>query len=99
MQTIAAAKFKEQCLRILDELDSEGVIVTKRGKPVAKVTPIVERTNDGDLIGAMKGPLGIRGDIMDSESAWEPDPRLFEELYGKYRDRITVHGDVMTTDA
>ena len=72
MQTIAAATFKEQCLRILDELEPEGVIVTKRGKPVAKVTPIVERTNDGDLIGAMKGLLGIRGDIMDSESEWDP---------------------------
>ncbi len=39
MRTIPAGKFKAKCLAILDEVNSSGepVIVTKRGKPVARV--------------------------------------------------------------
>jgi hypothetical protein len=29
MKTIDAAKFKEQCLRLLDKLPAEGIIITK----------------------------------------------------------------------
>ena len=36
MKTIEAAKFKEQCLTLLDRLDAEGLIVAKHGKPVAR---------------------------------------------------------------
>ena len=39
MKQIAAAKFKEQCLALLDEIDPEGIVITKRGKPVAKLIP------------------------------------------------------------
>ena len=39
MKSIGAAKFKEQCLSLLDHLDAEGLIVTKHGKPVARVLP------------------------------------------------------------
>ena len=39
MQTIGAAKFKEQCLALLDQLDADGLIITKHGKPVARVIP------------------------------------------------------------
>ncbi len=34
MKTIGAAKFKEQCLALLDRLDADGLVVTKHGKPV-----------------------------------------------------------------
>ena len=40
MKTMAAAKFKEQCLSVLDSVGPEGIIITKRGKPVAKLIPI-----------------------------------------------------------
>ena len=39
MQTIGTAKFKEQCLALLDALDDDGLVVTKRGRPVAPVLP------------------------------------------------------------
>ena len=39
MKMIEAGKFKEQCLALLDNLDAEGLIVTKHGKPVAHVVP------------------------------------------------------------
>ena len=37
MNEIGAAKFKEQCLALLDQLDADGLIITKHGKPVARV--------------------------------------------------------------
>ena len=45
MRTIAAGRFKEQCLRLLDDVAETGetIVVTKRGKPVAKLEPIGER--------------------------------------------------------
>jgi antitoxin (DNA-binding transcriptional repressor) of toxin-antitoxin stability system len=36
---ISASKFKEQCLSLLDNLDPDGMVVTKHGKAVARVIP------------------------------------------------------------
>ena len=36
MKQIPAAKFKEQCLALLDQVDAEGLVITKRGKPKAE---------------------------------------------------------------
>jgi len=37
MKHIAAAKFRDTCLALLDEVDPEGIVITKRGKPVARL--------------------------------------------------------------
>jgi len=44
MRTIPAGRFKAQCLRLLDEVAETGetIVVTKRGKPVAKLEPVDE---------------------------------------------------------
>jgi prevent-host-death family protein len=67
MQQINASKFKEQCLSLLDDLSAEGIVITKRGKPVAKVVPI--GSGCAALIGSMKGRLKIKGNIM-STGVW-----------------------------
>lgn len=71
MQRINASKFKEQCLGLLDSLSAEGIVITKRGKPVAKVNPI--GSSSAALIGAMKGKLKIKGDILTTDSRWDAD--------------------------
>lgn len=71
MKQIAAARFKEQCLAILDEVDEEGIIITKRGKPVAKLIPI--RAESASLIGALADKLRIRGDILSTGLAWRAE--------------------------
>lgn len=68
MKTIGAAKFKEQCLSILDHLDPEGVVITKHGKPVARLIPI-ERAA-GELIGSLRGRIRIKGDILSTGVKW-----------------------------
>ena len=41
-RTIPAGEFKDRCLRIMDEVNRQGiaVTVTKRGKPLVRVVPV-----------------------------------------------------------
>jgi prevent-host-death family protein len=71
MKRIAAAKFKEQCLALLDRVDPEGIIVTKHGKPIATVMPI--RSESGALIGCMKGKIKVKGDILSTGLKWDAE--------------------------
>jgi len=59
-----AGKFKAQCLAVMDEVQRKrhAVVITKRGKPVAKLVP-VEALQD-DIFGFMKGKIKIKGDIV-----------------------------------
>jgi len=65
-KNIPAGKFKVHCLKIMDEVQAkrEAVVITKRGKPVAKLVP-VEGEKD-DIFGFMKskGKIEIKGDIV-----------------------------------
>jgi prevent-host-death family protein len=72
MKQMAAAKFKEQCLALLDEVDQEGIVITKRGKPVAKLIPI--GADSAGLIGALGGKLKIKGDILSTGVRWNAQP-------------------------
>ena len=69
MKEIAAAKFKEHCLTILDQVDEDGIVITKRGKPVAKLIPI--RAESAFLIGSLKDKTKIKGDILSTGVAWD----------------------------
>jgi prevent-host-death family protein len=66
MKTMAAGEFKVHCLKVMDEVQSkrQAVLITKRGKPVAKLVP-VEKEKD-DIFGFMKGKgsIEIKGDIV-----------------------------------
>ena len=62
MKEIGAAKFKEQCLALLDQLDASGLIVTKHGKPVARLVPY--RSEDGELIGSLRHKIKVKGDVF-----------------------------------
>lgn len=73
MKEIGAAKFKEQCLALLDQLDADGLIVTKRGKPVARVLPYY--TQDADLIGSLRHKVKIRGDVFTTGLQWDANPQ------------------------
>jgi antitoxin (DNA-binding transcriptional repressor) of toxin-antitoxin stability system len=69
MKTLAATKFKEQCLSILDHLGPEGIVITKHGKPVARLLP-AERESAA-LIGALRGRIHVNGDIQSTGVAWK----------------------------
>ena len=71
MKEISAAKFKEQCLSILDRVGEEGIVITKRGKPVAKLIPI--RSESAQLIGRLKGRLKVKGDVFSTGLKWHAE--------------------------
>lgn len=61
---IPAGVFKAKCLKIMDQVQArrETVIITKRGKPVAQLSPVEEA--DDPIFGFMKGKGKITGDIV-----------------------------------
>lgn len=69
MKKIGAAKFKEQCLALLDNLDQDGLVITKHGKPVARLYPF-ERQH-AELIGSLRHKVKIRGDILSTGIDWD----------------------------
>jgi len=71
---IPAAEFKAHCLQLLDGVQKSGqsLVVTKRGRPVARVTPISSAPTS--LFGCLKGQVDIAGDLVQSTGeAWEAD--------------------------
>ena len=69
MKTINAARFKAQCLALLDSLEPEGLVITKHGKPVAMVTPF--RGESKALIGSLREQIEIHGDIDSTGAIWD----------------------------
>jgi prevent-host-death family protein len=72
MRTMPAGQFKQTCLRLLDEVGASGeaIVITKRGRPVAQLTPLKPERAD-DWRGALRDRGEIRGDLVQPAS--EPD--------------------------
>jgi antitoxin (DNA-binding transcriptional repressor) of toxin-antitoxin stability system len=71
MSTLEAAKFKQDCLAILDQLGPEGLVITKDGKPVAKLVPI--QTESAALIGVLAGKIRVHGDLETKGVRWDAE--------------------------
>lgn len=71
MKQIAASRFKEKCLAIIDEVGEDGIVITKHGKPVAKLIPI--RAESAELIGVLKEHLKIKGDLLSTGVKWDAE--------------------------
>ncbi|MCC7345451.1 MAG: type II toxin-antitoxin system prevent-host-death family antitoxin [Deltaproteobacteria bacterium] len=71
METIGSAKFKEQCLSLLDRVGPEGIVITKHGKAVAKLVPISAESSG--LIGSLKGKIKVKGDVMSTGASWNAE--------------------------
>jgi prevent-host-death family protein len=60
-KTVPAGQFKQGCLAMLDDVAQNDVeiIVTKRGKPVARLVPIADaRERDAAILSRMRARLG-----------------------------------------
>ena len=72
MKTISAAEFKARCLTLMDDVSStrETIMITKRGKPVAKLVPAGKEQRE--FIGRLKDVIEIVGELdADPPEAWE----------------------------
>lgn len=71
MSSIAAGEFKAKCLQLLDQVAEtrEPLVITKFGKPVARLVPMPPATT---LRGALKGSVLYENDIVSPlENEWE----------------------------
>ncbi len=70
-RNIPAGEFKARCLGLLDQVARTGevLIITKRGKPVAKVSPL-----DQPEPGSLRKSVRYLGDILQPiDENWEAE--------------------------
>ncbi len=72
MKIMAAGKFKDQCLKMLDEVarTRTAVVITKRGRPVAKLVPCPPQSKRRSLVGSV---LKETGDPFSTGESWNAD--------------------------
>jgi prevent-host-death family protein len=77
MKTMAAGAFKANCLAVMDEVQAkrETVVITKHGKPVAKLVPVELQVDD--IFGFLRGKGAITGDVVS--------PALTPEEWGELK--------------
>lgn len=72
VEHVAAGEFKAKCLQLMDEVQKQRkqIIITKRGKPVAKLVPCEDQPKT--LFGYMRGSVKYYGNIIDPiDVEWE----------------------------
>jgi prevent-host-death family protein len=64
MKKMAAGSFKTNCLAVMDEVQArhETVVITKHGKPVAKLVPV--STDTDEIYDFLAGKGVVNGDIV-----------------------------------
>lgn len=63
------SEFKAKCLKEIENLPDEGILLTKHGVTIAKVIPI-KKARMIDYYGCMKGQIQIHGDIFSTGVKW-----------------------------
>ena len=77
VRTMKASEFKAKCLKLMDEVAETGeeILITKRGRAVAKLLPV--RRRQGAPFGLYRDQIRILGDIgapIDVEWDAESNP-------------------------
>jgi prevent-host-death family protein len=74
MKKMPAGEFKSKCLAVMQEVSEtrEPVLITKRGKPLAKLVP--PEKSEGVFLGRLEGIVRIVGDVespIEPPEAWD----------------------------
>lgn len=77
--------FKTHCLEIMDEITQSGeeIIITKAGKPIAKLTPC--------QVAPELGQVALEPDL----AALEPDQDTYKGGFGRYAGMFQIYGDIV----
>ena len=73
-RTIKSSEFKATCLKLMDEVAADGgeIVITKNGRPTAKL--VAYREKPQTLFGIDRGKLEILGDVIAPlDAEWEAD--------------------------
>jgi len=75
MESVLISEFKAKCIQLLKMVNETGrpLLVTLRGKPLARVEPVAASPEHQVQLGAMRGTLEIKTEIVHTEttSDWE----------------------------
>ena len=70
------SEFKAKCIAVMKNAQQthEPVMVTLRGRPLARIDPVINKPTRRKL-GALRGWMQINGDIVNADFSdeWEPD--------------------------
>ena len=92
MGNIPATEFKAKCLELMNRVAErhETYVITKRGKPVARLVPLEHNPADS-IFGWLRAKGSIEGDLVNpavSPDAWDT-LREWDELVAPRRPRRT----------
>jgi prevent-host-death family protein len=90
---IPAGEFKAKCLKLMDEVARrrQPIVITKRGRPVAKLVPADEPPTRTPLFGYMAGTAEIRGDILSTPPvAWSALTGAEDPLYAGLKPAVAA---------
>jgi len=64
MKSMPAGLFKTHCLAVMDEVQTkrQPVVITKHGRPVAKLVPVGKNTDD--IYNFLRGMGAVTGDVI-----------------------------------
>ena len=70
MKKMTAGSFKNNCLAVIDQVQAtrKAVVITKQGKPVAKLVPIQQNTDV--IFNFLAGKGTIIGDVISPAHSW-----------------------------
>lgn len=74
MKSMILSDFKARCIAVLKEVQRSGepIVVTRRGKPLARVEP-QKPANEGKQLGALEGTLRVQCDLVHSDTTADWD--------------------------
>ena len=70
---MTAAEFKSRCLSVMDRINKtrEAVLITKRGKPVARLIPVPDPIKQTGVFGCLVGTAVLSDDLIrGTGAAW-----------------------------
>ncbi len=81
--TITATEFKARCLELMDRVyqTGESIVITKRGKPVSRLTPPKIPVKKTNFLGCMEGQLGELANLPPEYSVFNFDDAPIFSLF------------------
>jgi prevent-host-death family protein len=72
MQSVPISDFRQQCLSLINDIPPDGILITRRGEPVAKVIPV--KRSCADLIGSVPDLLSdSEDDLLTTGIRWNAE--------------------------
>lgn len=73
MKRVPIAEFKAHCSKYIEDVGEEEIVITKHGKPVARVSPIEEEPKQDiwEFYKSLKGKYQVTGDVLSTGRAWD----------------------------